>query len=296
MELLHIIMPVAIGSLIGYCTNYIAIKMLFLPRKEHYIGKWRVPFTPGVIPKNKSRIASAVGDAVSNKLLTNEDIVERIKQSGIKENLVSKVMKLVTQEDNSIRTIIEGAAPTLDMEKATSNISDVVTDKILNGIQKIDMATIVSNMVQSNFADLLANPMLAMFGGGSIVNSICDKIASAITEYIDMHGYEVVYPMVKQEVDALLDDALLHHLQSLDIPEERFSGMIEDVIDRFIENQSSNLLNCLNVKAIVEEKINAMDVKELEELVLSIMKKELQSVINLGAVIGAVIGIINVFI
>jgi uncharacterized membrane protein YheB (UPF0754 family) len=39
-----------------------------------------------------------------------------------------------------------------------------------------------------------------------------------------------------------------------------------------------------------------MDVLEVEELVLSIMKKELNSVVNLGAVIGFVIGIINIFI
>lgn len=39
-----------------------------------------------------------------------------------------------------------------------------------------------------------------------------------------------------------------------------------------------------------------MDVRELEDLVISVMKNELQAVVNLGAVIGAVIGIINTFI
>ena len=39
-----------------------------------------------------------------------------------------------------------------------------------------------------------------------------------------------------------------------------------------------------------------MDVRELEDLVLSVMKNELQAVINLGALIGAVIGTVNIFI
>ena len=50
MDLLHIILPIALCAAIGYFTNYIAIKMLFRPRKELRIGSWRVPFTPGVIP------------------------------------------------------------------------------------------------------------------------------------------------------------------------------------------------------------------------------------------------------
>lgn len=91
MKILSIVLPIAVGALIGYLTNYIAIKMLFLPRKEWHIGKWRVPFTPGVIPKNKSRVASAVANAVSEKLITENDIVESIKASGIKETIAERI-------------------------------------------------------------------------------------------------------------------------------------------------------------------------------------------------------------
>ena len=73
MKLYQIILPVLIGALIGYCTNYVAIKMLFLPRRALHIGKWRLPMTPGVIPKNKARLATAVGNAVSDRLITRQD-------------------------------------------------------------------------------------------------------------------------------------------------------------------------------------------------------------------------------
>jgi len=39
-----------------------------------------------------------------------------------------------------------------------------------------------------------------------------------------------------------------------------------------------------------------MDVREFEQLVLSVMKKELQAVVNLGALIGFVIGLINLIV
>ena len=39
-----------------------------------------------------------------------------------------------------------------------------------------------------------------------------------------------------------------------------------------------------------------MDVAEVEELMLSIMKKELGAVVNLGALIGLILGLINAVI
>ena len=69
MEILKVILPILVGATIGYFTNFIAIKMMFRPRKEVRLGKWRVPFTPGIIPKNQARLARAVGDAVGGHLL-----------------------------------------------------------------------------------------------------------------------------------------------------------------------------------------------------------------------------------
>ena len=45
-----------------------------------------------------------------------------------------------------------------------------------------------------------------------------------------------------------------------------------------------------------EQKINGMDVQEVERLVLSVMKRELNAVVNLGALIGFIIGLINLLL
>ena len=44
---------------------------------------------------------------------------------------------------------------------------------------------------------------------------------------------------------------------------------------------------------MVEKKINDMDVEEMERLVQSVMKKELSTIVNLGALIGFVLGLFN---
>jgi uncharacterized membrane protein YheB (UPF0754 family) len=66
--------PPIVGGIIGYFTNDIAIRMLFRPYRAKYIGSWRVPFTPGVIPRNQARLAKRVADSITGSLLTPDEL------------------------------------------------------------------------------------------------------------------------------------------------------------------------------------------------------------------------------
>lgn len=296
MKFLQIILPIAVGALIGYCTNYIAIKMLFLPRKEWRIGKHRVPFTPGVIPKNKTRLASAVGTAVSEKLLTENDIVESIKKSGVKDDVVNRIIGYVMQDSTSAKEMIVKSGTEVNVSEATDRVSDALSDKILGGFQKIDMKTVISDVAENSFSELLSNPLVAMLMNSNALDSVYEKIATAIADYINEHGKELLVPMVRQEMDGMLSASLKSNLEQINVDEAYIRKLLENTIDRFIENNAPKLIGYIKIKDIVEEKINQMNVKELEDLVMSVMKNELQAVVNLGAVIGAIIGIINIFI
>ena len=70
---IFIVPPVA-GSIIGYFTNDIAIKMLFRPYRAIYIGKRKLPFTPGLIPSNQERLAQKVADTIMGTLLTPTEL------------------------------------------------------------------------------------------------------------------------------------------------------------------------------------------------------------------------------
>ena len=76
--ILMILYMIVIGAAIGALTNHLAIKMLFRPHKPVYIGEWRVPFTPGLIPKRRDELAVQLGLLVSKHLLTAESIQKKI--------------------------------------------------------------------------------------------------------------------------------------------------------------------------------------------------------------------------
>lgn len=50
---LSMLTTTGLGAIIGGFTNHLAIKMLFRPHRPIYIGKFQVPFTPGLIPKRR---------------------------------------------------------------------------------------------------------------------------------------------------------------------------------------------------------------------------------------------------
>ncbi|AFZ28161.1 hypothetical protein Cylst_6195 [Cylindrospermum stagnale PCC 7417] len=70
---LYVSAPV-LGGIIGYFTNDIAIKMLFRPYRAIYIFGRRIPFTPGLIPRNQERLAKNISDTIMGSLLTPEEL------------------------------------------------------------------------------------------------------------------------------------------------------------------------------------------------------------------------------
>ncbi|MCL6433448.1 MAG: DUF445 family protein [Leptolyngbyaceae cyanobacterium HOT.MB2.61] len=85
------------GAIIGYFTNDIAIKMLFRPYRAWYVGDRRLPFTPGLIPRNQERLAKRVSDTIMGSLLTPEElqnIARRLLQTERVQSAILWLLKL----------------------------------------------------------------------------------------------------------------------------------------------------------------------------------------------------------
>ncbi|KOF10164.1 membrane protein [Planococcus glaciei] len=85
--LMTIVLMAVLGALIGGITNFIAIKMLFRPYKAVYIGKWRLPFTPGLIPKRRDELSTQLGRTIVQHLLTPETFKKRFFNEEMRSKL-----------------------------------------------------------------------------------------------------------------------------------------------------------------------------------------------------------------
>lgn len=87
-----------VGAIVGAATNYMAIKMLFRPYKPIYFKKWRLPLTPGLIPKRRDVLAVQLGKTVSEYLLTPDTIKKKFLSDEIRNSVLSYAQRKVSEE------------------------------------------------------------------------------------------------------------------------------------------------------------------------------------------------------
>ena len=85
-NILPLLASAAVGGVIGYSTNWVAIKMLFRPLEEKRIAGIRLPFTPGVVPRQREALGISIGNAVDDYLFTPEALLETIDTATFRQN------------------------------------------------------------------------------------------------------------------------------------------------------------------------------------------------------------------
>ncbi|MFW6238695.1 MAG: DUF445 family protein, partial [Halanaerobiales bacterium] len=95
--LLNLLMVFGVYGFVGYLTNVIALKMIFQPYKEKRIFGLRLPFTPGVVARNKDRFSTTMGGFVEEELLNSNAVSELLE--GREEEITGKLLTLLTADD-----------------------------------------------------------------------------------------------------------------------------------------------------------------------------------------------------
>lgn len=291
---LQIIAAPIIGGIIGLITNGLAIRMLFRPYKEIKLGKFRVPFTPGLIPKEKGRIAGAVGKIVGNELLDSETLEKALCSEELQEAYFKKYDSIVEDLKNSnllLRQYLE--------EKDFFEI----TNSAKSGIGKKAGVFVADKLVEENISMTLLNyavsevtenmnPMIKSMAMGAIEAAkmpLSVKIDNMILE----KAPEYIEAYIGTEYEKQMDKPMSEVIQHLEekFPQLRYQIWI--IYEAFIEEKANNFINKINIPKIVEDRINEYDVAELEKMILEIAKKELNALIWLGGLLGMLMGFVN---
>jgi uncharacterized membrane protein YheB (UPF0754 family) len=99
-----VLVPPIAGGIIGYFTNDLAITMLFRPYRPILVGTVRLPFTPGLIPRNQGRLAQRISDAIMTSLLTPkalEEIAQRLLQVERVQGIILWLLRLALEQMKS---------------------------------------------------------------------------------------------------------------------------------------------------------------------------------------------------
>lgn len=282
-----------IGAVIGYCTNYIAVKMLFYPKKEIKIWGHKLPFTPGAIPKGKPRLAKAIGNIVANTLLTEEDLKKKILSDETKNAVVEKIMDGLS---TNLHTSIIRICPEEEYTNAKEKVTNLLTDQILESVQNMNLEHIIVEEAGKAVKSKTKGTMLEMFLNDEMLNSLIQPVGGEIVNYIQVSGADYIKGEISRKLAALEEKSILELCDNLNVSQDSVRGMVSSLYQTAIESVAGNLVSNLNIAGIIEEKVSEMCIDDLEKMVLSAMKKELDTIVNLGALVGAILGMLNIFI
>lgn len=299
MQIVRVLSGPIIGAVIGLFTNYIAVKMLFRPKNPVKIGKYTLPYTPGIIPKRKADLARAVGRTVGNVLLGENEVRSIIASEEMKNTFVDGIMKIIDErvsEDTTTKSMLSEIMGEEVYSQKRDELSHKISEKIVNGLVNMDVGKIITDRGVEVLKQKLSNPMLSFLINEKTIRAISVPIGEQINEYIKTDGIDKIESFLTGEVSELENRQIVSMFNDKEAVKLKLKNKLGDIYINFVNSNAESFIKGFKISEIVEEKIANMSNESMEELTLSVMKTELDMVVNLGAVIGFVIGTINVFI
>lgn len=224
-----------IGAVIGYITNWLAIKMLFRPREAKYIFGMKLPFTPGLIPKEKSRIANKVGETVGTHLLNSDSLSKVLKDDKIKAKFNEVAKEKINQIINSNSTLENSLKNTLgeNYYALKGNMIDNIAKTILESIQEEEF----KNKVKFYIVDSIKERL--------------NKEPEKIIDFINSNKFRevIINTLEEEKTRDIIGKALLKEVKTLgkeDLTiEEVIPENIKPYIEEYVKSQKDTFVDII---------------------------------------------------
>jgi len=132
--LLKLCLSTVICAFIGWITNFIAIKMLFHPRRPVQVGSLTVQ---GIFPKRQKALALNLAAVIEGELLSHEDIRSAMCRPEFAARIRAKIMEgfteFLSQRLGSLNPMIAMFLDSAMMDKI-KGLLDTELDRIVPGL------------------------------------------------------------------------------------------------------------------------------------------------------------------
>ena len=275
----YIITPI-IATVIGYGTNYVAVKMLFRPRNEVKLFGHTLPFTPGAVPKGKPRLAKAVGNVVGNTLITKEDIKEKLLGETFRSSVTDKISEVFSSE---IRQEIMSVSKFDDEKYNTQKekISSTITSKIMLTVKQLDISSLIAEESGKLIKDKISGTMFKMLVSDDLIKSVTKMIGDEVQKYLEENGAKLVREQTDKKLDETEKKTLYELFDGLGIDKGKIDSAVSKFYEQSIDTVLDKLFEKINISQMIEDKINSMEMDEMEKLVMKVMKKQFLRRINM---------------
>ena len=301
--MLHYLIGPAVGAVIGYFTNDVAIRMLFKPHQAKYFMGIHIPFTPGIIPKEKVRIASSIGKAVSENLMNREVLEKSLLSDEMLEKMNDAIDEFVATQRNNTETIEQFASHYLSAEDIAAmreNTSTSIVKMIADKLQDSQLGENIAHMATEHVMEKTRKSAAGRFGADMLLQPIAQLVegilAKHINEILSNNSQQMVENLVANESQELMNMTMSKLINGHDEQVAQIKKGIFNAYRVIITEHLPRILHDIDISAIIEQRINEMDMDEAEAIIFDVMKKELRAIVWLGALLGSIMGTINALI
>lgn len=254
------IFVICMAGVVGYYTNYLAIKMLFQPKQGKVLG-WE-----GLVPKNKANIAKSLGESIQKNLLAPDILLEYVYEKKLIQKGTKKLEKWLDDllQDEKVR------------KKVTSKIINLLQEK---GPEILSQSF---NVIEETLKDIAQNP--------EEIKKLWFEVRKRIIEYIQTReNREHIVVIVKQVVSeklpklsVILNNAIDEYLKQKNAIGNIGFGIkkiisfdnnaLQEMLQNFIEDEDTTeqLMGVLDILVVdVQEKLSS---SETQEYILSRVK------------------------
>jgi len=348
--LLSGIITIGVGTLSGGITNAVAIWMLFNPHRPVRLG----PFTlQGALPKNKERLAKAIGRTVGQKLLTPEDIAERLAAPAIREAFAQALeggIRRFLQEDRGplidlltpeVRARLEAAldevarrggealtsyAESPAFEAKVAELLPLVAEQFGNILSDPGTKDEVKQALRDTLARSLAGMRMherlvaKVIVTDGAIDRFLDSLNTTLSGSSAAERLQRLSPERRHALARRVAEWLAQFSRDRGLAEEGIRALAQALLDRpigrpvdwlgpenadaltraiveeswgWVQRQIPEIVGRLDVQAMVEQKVSGFSTERMEQLVRDVSERELKLIVNLGYLLGAVVGAVS---
>ena len=289
-----------LGGVIGYITNDIAIRMMFRPHQAKYIFGMKVPFTPGIIPKERFRIADAVGVSISENLMNREVLEKNL----LSEEMIRKISDgyehfIARQKVNNetLRAFLRHFLTDSDISAIQHDSGKDLAAQLHERLSSSSLGSMLSHAVIEHVKHKMDHGLMGVLGADQIFSFITGPaehlLEKQVNQIISNNSEEIITQLVEQESDHLLDTKMCELLKGHDEQLAQLRQVLLDGYKTIITIHLPKILSTIDISSIIRDRINEMDMEESERIILEVMSKELRAIVWLGALLGCIIGTVN---
>jgi uncharacterized membrane protein YheB (UPF0754 family) len=160
----------------------------------------------------------------------------------------------------------------------------------------MNLGAIVGSQVLKAIHDKQEKSFWAKFITEDAIRSMVANIENRVNQGVEEQGSVLIRVKLHQEIHQLQYRTMGELFGLLKETCDDPADMVVSAYEVVIRKRLASILRTVDVAKVIREKLEAMDPRELERLVLKVARKELGAIVNLGALIGFVLGCLNTVI